>query len=237
MNPGKIVDSPPMTENLRIAPSYRTVAVETGLSYSREGGFASAIEMCNGQGACRKVLGGTMCPSYMATRDEEHSTRGRANALRAAVSGRLPVESLTARRMYEVMELCLECKACKAECPSNVDVAKLKYEFMDRYRRTNGASLRDTLFGNLSTINRMGAFFAPLSNWALRSDVVRQALPRSHWHRPEKVPPNPGLTELPTVVESQRRAARLGTYGRGSCCSRTPSPTTTIRSWASPRRR
>ena len=176
MNPGKIVDSPPMTENLRIAPSYRTVAVETGLSYSREGGFAGAIEMCNGQGACRKVLGGTMCPSYMATRDEEHSTRGRANALRAAVSGRLPVESLTARRMYEVMELCLECKACKAECPSNVDVAKLKYEFMDRYRRTNGASLRDTLFGNLTTINRLGAFFAPLSNWALRSDLVRQAL-------------------------------------------------------------
>ncbi len=176
MNPGKIVDSPPMTENLRIDPSYRTVSVETGLGYSREGGFAGAIEMCNGQGACRKVLGGTMCPSYMATRDEEHSTRGRANALRAAVSGRLPVESLTGRRMYEVMELCLECKACKAECPSNVDVAKLKYEFMDRYRRTNGASLRDTLFGNLSTINRLGAFFAPLSNRALRSDVVRQAL-------------------------------------------------------------
>ena len=176
MNPGKIVDSPPMTENLRIGPSYATAPLETGLAYTHEGSFAGAIEMCNGQGACRKVLGGTMCPSYMATRDEEHSTRGRANALRAAISGALPVDSLTSRRLYEVMELCLECKACKAECPSNVDVAKLKYEFLDHYRRANGESLRDKLFGNIGTLSRWGSFFAPLSNWALRSGVFRDLL-------------------------------------------------------------
>ena len=176
MNPGKIVDSPPMTENLRISPSYSPIPLETGLAYTQEGSFAGAIEMCNGQGACRKVLGGTMCPSYMATRDEEHSTRGRANALRAAISGALPVDSLTSRRLYEVMELCLECKACKAECPSNVDVAKLKYEFLDHYRRANGESLRDKLFGNIGTLSRWGSFFAPLSNWALRSGVFKDLL-------------------------------------------------------------
>ena len=173
MNPGKIVDSPPMTENLRVSPGYSPVRLETGFAYASEGSLAGAVEMCNGQGACRKVLGGTMCPSYMATRDEEHSTRGRANALRAAISGALPVDSLTSRRLYEVMELCLECKACKAECPSNVDVAKLKYEFMDHYRRANGGSLRDTIFGNIATLSRWGAFFAPLSNWTLKSGVFR----------------------------------------------------------------
>ena len=176
MNPGKIVDSPPMTENLRVDPDYSPVRLETGFAYTSEGGLAGAVEMCNGQGACRKVQGGTMCPSYMATRDEEHSTRGRANALRAAISGALPVDSMTSRRLYEVMELCLECKACKAECPSNVDVAKLKYEFMGLYRRANGGSLRDTIFGNIATLSRWGAFFAPLSNWTLKSDVFRGLL-------------------------------------------------------------
>ena len=176
MNPGKIVDSPPMTENLRIGPGYSPVRLETGFAYPKEGDLAGAIEMCNGQGACRKILGGTMCPSYMATRDEEHSTRGRANALRAAISGALPVDSLTSRRLYEVMELCLECKACKAECPSNVDVAKLKYEFLHHFRQANGDSLRDMIFGNIATLNRWGAFFAPFSNWAIRSGVVRDML-------------------------------------------------------------
>ena len=131
MNPGKIVDSPPMTTNLRFGENYKTDEFATGFSYTNEGGFASAVEMCNGQGACRKITSGTMCPSYMATRDEEHSTRGRANALRAAIAGHLPKNSLTSSRMYDVMDLCLECKACKAECPSNVDMAKLKYEYLN----------------------------------------------------------------------------------------------------------
>ena len=175
MNPGKIVDPPPMTENLRLSPAYRTLELTTGFSYSREGGFSSAIEMCNGQGACRK-LDGTMCPSYMATRDEEHSTRGRANALRAAISGALPVDALTSRRLYEVLDLCLECKGCKAECPSNVDIAKLKYEFLDRYHKTNGYPLRNRIFGNVSELGRLGAFFAPLSNWTLRSQLFKKLL-------------------------------------------------------------
>ncbi len=173
MNPGKIVDSPPMTESLRISPSYQTASVPTGFAYSQEGSFAQAIEMCNGQGACRKVLGGTMCPSYMVTRDEEHSTRGRANALRAAMSGALPAGSLTGERMHDVMDLCLECKGCAAECPSNVDMAKLKYEFLDMYHREQGYTLRDQIFGNIATLSRWGSFFAPMSNWASKLGMVR----------------------------------------------------------------
>ena len=178
MNPGKIVDSPPMTENLRYTPAYRPLEVLTGFGYSAEGSFAGAIEMCNGQGACRKVLSGTMCPSYMVTRDEEHSTRGRANALRAAISGALPVDSLTSKRLYDVLDLCLECKACKAECPSNVDMAKLKYEFLDRYHKVNGYPLRNRIFGNIAALGKLGSFTAPVSNWLLESETGKDLLER-----------------------------------------------------------
>ena len=176
MNPGKIVDPAPMTENLRIGPTYRPLDLKTGFAYSEEGGFAGAVEMCNGQGACRKVSSGTMCPSYMVTRDEEHSTRGRANALRAAISGALPLDALTGKRLYEVLDLCLECKACKAECPTNVDMAKLKYEFLYRYHKTNGYPLRNRVFGNVARLSRLGSFFAPLSNWTLGCQVVKGLL-------------------------------------------------------------
>ena len=176
MNPGKIVDSPPMTESLRTGPGYSPLPIETGFSFSEQGGFAAAAEMCNGQGACRKVQGGTMCPSFMVTREEEHSTRGRANALRAAMSGVLPPDSLTSQRLHDVLDLCLECKACKAECPSNVDVARLKYEFLDGYHRANGHSVRDRMFGDVATLSRWGSFFAPLSNWLLRSGSVRDLM-------------------------------------------------------------
>tara|TARA_B100000809_G_scaffold67479_1_gene64457 strand:+ start:22237 stop:25140 length:2904 start_codon:yes stop_codon:yes gene_type:complete len=177
MNPGKIVDSPSMTDNLRYGTSYHTLNPDTGFAYRTEGGsFASAIEMCNGQGACKKVMGGTMCPSYMATRDEEHSTRGRANALRATISGALPPEAITQERMYDVMDLCLECKGCKAECPSNVDMAKLKYEFLNIYHKENGYSLKNRFFGNVSSLSKLGSFFAPFSNWMMSIPGSKQLL-------------------------------------------------------------
>jgi Fe-S oxidoreductase len=137
----------------------------TLLDFSEQGGFAASIEMCNGVGACRKTLEGTMCPSYMATKDEEHSTRGRANALRAVLSGRLPAKEFTGQRLYEVMDLCLECKGCKAECPSNVDMAKLKYEFLHHYYRANGLPLRNRLFGRISRMNALGSRVPALVNW------------------------------------------------------------------------
>ena len=180
MNPGKIVDSPSMTDNLRYGTSYHTLKPDTGFAYRTEGGsFASAIEMCNGQGACRKVIGGTMCPSYMATRDEEHSTRGRANALRATISGALPPEAITQERMYEVMDLCLECKGCKAECPSNVDMAKLKYEFLNIYHKENGYDLKNRFFGNVASLSKLGTFFAPLSNWMMSIPGSKRLLEQS----------------------------------------------------------
>src|SRR5258706_13683047 len=129
MTPGKIVDAPPMTESLRISPEYKAWQPDTMLDFGPQGGFAAAVEMCSGMGECRKKLDGTMCPSYMGTLDEEHSTRGRADALRGVVSGKVAKAEFTGKRLYDVMDLCLECKACKAECPSNVDMAKLKYEF------------------------------------------------------------------------------------------------------------
>ena len=176
MNPGKIVDAQPMTENLRIGPEYRPLQPSTGFAFRQEGSFAHGIEMCNGQGACRKVLGGTMCPSYMATREEEHSTRGRANALRAAMSGALPTSALTDKRLYDVLDLCLECKGCAAECPSNVDMAKLKYEFLNQYHKANGYSARSQVFGNIAAFSKIGAFFAPMSNWMNRLPPVRRMM-------------------------------------------------------------
>ena len=163
MNPGKIVDAPMMTENSRYGADYRADEIETHFDFSADGGFHRAVEMCNGVGACRKKLAGTMCPSYMATLEEEHSTRGRANALRAAISGRWE-GGLTDHRIADVLALCLECKACKAECPSNVDMAKIKYEFKAHYYAKHGRPLRARLFGNVELMGKLGCAVAPLAN-------------------------------------------------------------------------
>ncbi len=178
MNPGKIVDAPPMTESLRYGGGYHAASPPTVQDFTRDGGFATAVELCSGVGACRKSRGGTMCPSYMVTLEEAHSTRGRANALRSAISGHLPREALTSEAMYEVMDLCIACKACKAECPSNVDMAKLKHEFQAQYYAAHGLPLRARLFGNVAALGPLGCATAPVSNWLLASAPVRWALDR-----------------------------------------------------------
>ncbi len=178
MNPGKIVEAPAMTDSLKISPQYKTWEPSTTLDFSGQGGFARAVEMCSGMAECRKKLDGTMCPSYMGTLDEEHSTRGRANALRTVLSGKVPKEEFTGKRLFEIMDLCLECKACKAECPSNVDMAKLKYEFLDHYHGANGLPLRNKMFGAIERINRLGSCFAPVSNWLAGSTLNRWLLER-----------------------------------------------------------
>ena len=155
LNPGNIVDIQDMTANLRYGPAYRTISREAFLDFSEDQGFERAVELCNGAGVCRKLDSGTMCPSFMATREEEHSTRGRANALRAALSGKLPEGSLTGKRLYEVMDLCIECKGCKAECPSSVDMAKIKFEFLARYYEKNGTPLRVRFFGLVPLLSRL----------------------------------------------------------------------------------
>jgi len=146
LNPGKIIDTPAASEHLRMGPEYDTIPMLEELDWSADGGFARSVELCNGNGACRKLESGTMCPSFMVTREEEHSTRGRANALRAALSGALPREELTGERMHEVMDLCIQCKACKTECPSNVDMAKMKTEWLSKVWKTKRPPLRTRLF-------------------------------------------------------------------------------------------
>lgn len=176
MNPGKIVNSEPISNNLRAMPLQSTLYPETPISFASEGNINSAIEMCNGQGECRKITSGTMCPSFMVTRDEEHSTRGRANALRAIITGNLPADALTSERMRSIMDLCLSCKACKAECPSNVDMAKLKYDFLSRYRTANGPTFRDSIFGNLDKLGLLGTRTYPISNWLISSPPIKALL-------------------------------------------------------------
>ena len=173
LNPGKIVDAPPLTSNLRYGPGYHAVQPLTFFDYSEHGGLPGAVEMCSGLGACRKTLEGSMCPSYMATREETHSTRGRANVLRLAMSGRLGEAGLGDDGVREVLDLCLECRACKAECPVGVDVARFKSEFLSDYWRRNGAPLRAHLLGHVHSMSRWGSRFAPLSNTIARSAVGR----------------------------------------------------------------
>lgn len=178
MNPGKIVDAPPMTENLRYGPDYHTIPLQTYFDWREDGGFMPAVEMCSGVGHCRKTTTGTMCPSYMATRDEDHSTRGRANVLREAMSGRLP-GGLTSREVFDVLDLCLSCKACKAECPSQVDMAKMKYEFLQHYYDEHGTPLSARAFGNAAYTAPMGRFLAPIANRLLPRRPVRWLLEKT----------------------------------------------------------
>ncbi len=222
MNPGKIVNGPPIDSSLRYGPAYQTVPVATHFDWSKDGGFARSVELCSGLGACRKKTEGTMCPSYMVTREEEHSTRGRANLLRAVLSGQLPPEELTGRRLYAALDLCLECKGCKAECPANVDMAKLKYEFLAHYHEANGMPLRARLFGNFRTMARWASAAAPLSNWATRSAPMRWVLDRTTgvdarrslppfarpnflqwWKRRENATPHPPLSPVGRGVRGE----------------------------------
>src|SRR5207245_1036847 len=132
-----------------------------------------AAELCAGVGECRKRREGTMCPSYQATRDEQHSTRGRANALRLAITGQLGKGGFTDPSLFEVLDLCLECKACKTECPTNVDMARLKAEFLHQYYLRNGLPWRNWLFGNIAAFGRAGCCLAPTANWLGRNRFVR----------------------------------------------------------------
>ena len=172
-NPGKIVDCPPMTRNLRYGAGYQTPRPATFFDYGDYGGMAGAVEMCSGLGVCRKTLDGTMCPSYMATKDEAHSTRGRANVLRLAMAGRLNESGLGDEGVKDVMSLCLECRACKAECPVGVDVARFKSEFLADYWKRHGTPLRARVLGHIHNLSQWGSRFAPLSNTIARSAPVR----------------------------------------------------------------
>ncbi len=178
MNPGKIVDAPSMTESLRYGTKYETITVHTHYDFSREGGFPTAVELCNGAGVCRKKNEGTMCPSYMVTMEDKHSTRGRANLMREILSGKLPAHEFTGEALHDALDLCLECKGCKAECPSNVDMAKLKYEFLAHYNEAHGTPLRSKMFGHIHTLSRLASLMPSVANWTLANPGMRRLLDR-----------------------------------------------------------
>jgi FAD/FMN-containing dehydrogenase/Fe-S oxidoreductase len=187
MNPGKIVRATKMDDRslYRFKPGYAEQPLQTALDWSAwnvqtdpvteqvsapgtggdaTGGFAKAIEMCNNNGHCRKFDSGTMCPSYRVTRDEQHLTRGRANSLRLAVSGQLGPDALTSSALYETLELCVSCKGCKRDCPTGIDMARMKTEFLYHYRKRHGMSLKDKLVANLPRYAPWAAKLAPLLN-------------------------------------------------------------------------
>jgi Fe-S oxidoreductase len=179
LNPGKVVEAPRMTENLRYHKGYKPAEPATIFDYSRQEGFVRSVELCNGSGACRKLTGGTMCPSFRATRDEKDNTRGRANALRLALAGEEPLKGLRSRWVYEVLDLCLMCKACKAECPSNVDMAKLKSEFLSFYFEDRSRPLGQAFMARIHQTNRFGAEIAPFLNGLQQLRLVRWILEKT----------------------------------------------------------
>ena len=184
LNPGKVVDAPAMEENLRVPPGTAPSDPPTVFDYTKQGGFFRSIELCNGAGVCRKTQGGAMCPSYRATLDERDTTRARANALRVALmqapaenrparTGRSPLDE---RWIADVMDLCLSCKACKSECPSNVDVAKLKAEFLQAYYAKRARPLGHLLLKHIHRLAPWAARSAGTNNWLARRKWFRRAL-------------------------------------------------------------
>ncbi len=188
-NPGKIVDPTSMDDRslFRYPPGYAAEVPETAFDWSEWGGFAGAVEMCNNNGECRKRAAGVMCPSYRATSDEKHLTRGRANTLRLALAGQLGPGALTSDAMAKTMELCVGCKACKRECPTGVDMARMKTEFLYHYRKRHGLPLRERVIAFLPRYAPWAARLAPLFNGLAGAGKtalglsVRRSLPG--WHR------------------------------------------------------
>ena len=178
LNSGKITDTPPMDTALRYEPGKATREIETVFSFEHDMGLMRAVERCNGSGDCRKteITGGLMCPSYMASRDEKQTTRARANILREYLTHSTKKNPFNHREIYEVLDLCLSCKGCKSECSSNVDMAKLKAEFLQHYYDANGVPLRARLIANINNINALGAKMPALTNFILQKTPLPAAI-------------------------------------------------------------
>ncbi len=187
-NPGKVVDAASANSHLRFGESYRPQSISTYLDWSSDNGFAGAVEMCSGQGVCRKLGDGIMCPSYIATKDEKDTTRARANVLRALVSGTLPPDAIDSQEMHEVFDLCLSCKACKSECPSGVDAAKMKLEVLGHYHAKHGFSLRDRLFGYVHEMSRYTSAVSAISNFAINNVLSKEILSKIGVHKNRSLP-------------------------------------------------
>nr|MDA3880300.1 4Fe-4S dicluster domain-containing protein [Prolixibacteraceae bacterium] len=188
-NPGKITNTPPMHTSLRYEPGTETPQFNSYFDYKTTQGMARAIEKCNGSGDCRKseIIGGTMCPSFMATRDELHSTRGRANVLRELITRPSEMNWADKRELFESLDLCLSCKACKSECPSGVDIAKLKAEFLQNHYDANPTPTRSKLIANFPSVISFAMKMKPLSEVFMQwrpTSLVIQKLTGFTTHRP-----------------------------------------------------
>ncbi|HUH46112.1 MAG TPA: FAD-linked oxidase C-terminal domain-containing protein, partial [Arenibacter sp.] len=187
-NPGKIVDAYPMDESLRYEIDRKEPEIKTLLDFSDSEGILRAAEKCNGSGDCRKTheMAGAMCPSYHATRNEKDTTRARANALREFLTTSEKPNKFDNKELKEVLDLCLSCKACASECPSNVDVATLKAEFLYQYQEENGYPLRAKLFAYNTVLNRLGSKMAPLTNAIYDSKFLGGLLKKSIGVAPQR---------------------------------------------------
>jgi len=191
-NPGKIVDTPPMDSSLRHSPGEPTPDYETVFDFSDVAGVVRAAEKCNGSGDCRKshMAGGTMCPSYMATREEKHTTRARANILRHILNHPAdPSNPFDSPEIKEVMDLCLSCKACKSECPSSVDIAKLKAEFLQHYHDAHGVPFRSQLVARFSDGARLASLLPGLYNAVFQTPWIRKSFNKLVGFHPSRTLP------------------------------------------------
>jgi Fe-S oxidoreductase len=179
-NPGKIVDAAPMNTSLRYKPDQATPEFDTKFDFSTTEGILRAAEKCNGSGDCRKLnfSGGTMCPSYRATRNEKDTTRGRANVLRTFLTMNTKDNPFDHPEIKEAMDLCLSCKGCTSECPSNVDMSTLKAEFLYQYYKTNGVPLRSKAIANIGKLNGLGALVPGLTNFMLSNSLTSGMMKR-----------------------------------------------------------
>ena len=177
-NRGKIVDAFPMDKNLRYEIDRKEPKIETILDFSDSQGILRAAEKCNGSGDCRKLpeAGGTMCPSYRATKNEKDTTRARANALREFLTNSKEPNKFNHKELYDVFDLCLSCKACASECPSNVDIASLKAEFLYQYQKQNGISIRTRLFAYSASLNKLGSLMPSITNGFLNTRIIKNML-------------------------------------------------------------
>ncbi|HKI44991.1 MAG TPA: FAD-linked oxidase C-terminal domain-containing protein [Balneolales bacterium] len=190
-NPGKIVDAKPIDTNLRYSPAYQPPRVDTVFHYRQEGSFAALIEQCNGAGVCRKLAesGGTMCPSYMATKEEKDSTRGRANMFRQLFSGKQQ-EAFSSDELNEALDLCLMCKGCKTECPANVDMARMKSEFLNGRHKQQGVPFASRFFGDPGRFYPLASQMPALTNWFNHSPLGRELFHQFAGIHPERTLPS-----------------------------------------------
>ena len=196
-NPGKIVDTPPMNTSLRYETGVKTKTFKTTFDFSKDQGLMRAVEKCNGSGDCRKseIIGGTMCPSFMATRDEKNSTRARANVLREFLTTSDKKNPFDHQEIYDVMDLCLSCKGCKSECPSSVDITKYKAEFLQHYYKSNGIPLRTRAIAYINTFNKLGSIVPSIFNFFVTNNFTSLLLKKTL-----KFAPNRSIPTLSKVT-------------------------------------